>query len=70
MDRINIAVREERGIEPGGLFGVSIEPEARGYAKHGDFPPKSGRLGGLIGFLDIKVLPGSDDGLIRAMQPS
>jgi hypothetical protein len=39
------------GIELGGLFGVAIEPEARGYARHRDFPPKSGGVGGLIGSL-------------------
>jgi hypothetical protein len=51
MDRINMAVVEQGGIELGGLFGVAIEPEARGYARHGDFPPKNGGVGGLIGSL-------------------
>src|SRR5215471_19121257 len=45
MNRINTAVGEQGGIELGGLFGVTIEPEARGYARHGDFPPKSGGVG-------------------------
>jgi hypothetical protein len=48
MDRINMAAGEQGGIELGGLFGVAIEPEARGYARHGDFPPKSGGVGGQI----------------------
>src|SRR6516164_7847039 len=37
MDRINMAILEQGGIELGGVFGVAIEPEARGYAGHGDF---------------------------------
>jgi hypothetical protein len=37
MDCINMAVGEQGGIELGGLFGVAIKPEARGYARHGDF---------------------------------
>jgi hypothetical protein len=32
MNRINMAVGEQGGIEFGGLFGVAIEPKARGYA--------------------------------------
>ena len=36
-----MAVMEEGGIKLGSLFGVAIEPETRGYAGHGDFPPKS-----------------------------
>jgi hypothetical protein len=46
MDRTNMAVGEQRGIELGGLFGVTIEPEARGNARHGDYsPPKNGGVG-------------------------
>jgi len=41
MDRINMAVGEQRGIELGGLFGVAIKPEAGGDARHEDFPPKA-----------------------------
>ena len=41
MDRINMAVGKEGGLELGGLFGIAIEPEARGYAAHGGFPHKN-----------------------------
>jgi hypothetical protein len=40
MDRINMAVREQRGIELGGLFGIAVEPETGGNARHGNSPPK------------------------------
>jgi hypothetical protein len=58
MDRINMAVGEHGGIELGGLFSVAIEPEARGYDKHGDLPPKSGGVGGLIGSDHRKIVSG------------
>jgi hypothetical protein len=36
MDRVDMAVGEHGGIELGGLFGLAIESEARGYDGHGD----------------------------------
>src|SRR5215813_9073067 len=46
MDCINMAVGEQGGVELRGLFGVAIEPQAWGYARHVNFPPKSERRGG------------------------
>src|SRR5215469_3529016 len=39
MDCINVAVVEQGGIELRGLFGVAIEPQAWGYARHVNFAP-------------------------------
>jgi hypothetical protein len=35
MDGIDVAVRKQRGIEIGGLFGFAVEPETGGNAGHG-----------------------------------
>src|SRR6516164_2241546 len=51
MDCINMAVGEQGGIELRRLFGVAIEPQAWGYARHVNFPPKSERRGGPGGSL-------------------
>src|SRR5580692_6209908 len=56
MDRINMAVGEQRGIELGGLFGVAIKPKARGNARHRDSPTNSGGAGGLIDPLSFEHL--------------
>src|ERR1700730_7926008 len=56
MDRINMAVGEQRGIELGGLFGVAIKPKARGNARHRDSPINSGGAGGLIDPLSFEHL--------------
>src|SRR5665213_3239957 len=43
MDRIDMAVGEQGSIELGGFFSVAIEPEARGYARHGNFLLKAAK---------------------------
>jgi hypothetical protein len=35
MDRIDVAVGEQRGVEIGGFFGIAVEPEAGGNVGHG-----------------------------------
>src|SRR6516225_7328164 len=57
MDRINTAVGEHRGIEFGDLFGVAVKPKARGDARHGASPIKSGVTGGQFGCLPNMIQP-------------